>query len=527
MNRKICLVLSALILVSCGKASGKTMLSPTTDGRLHLSCDDTLPNSITVSVVPENTDVSSLVPADGMKNILIKTVEKDALGKFEFKADLSQSFDNGKYIVRTYSDKLDCTNAYALAAGMNIGGINAAKSAAQLGAALENISGFETENLGKFVDGALKYMLAVRPNGGFDNSGFISAFMMGEATAKMNGGDISLGDALVYYSAYTDVDATVYDSLGDRQKKAADDIAKNTEYNAVFSSKFDGLITAAKIKGAQSFETLQSEYLAYAAKNGVSLADYNSLDTDYKRDTVFMNMHTSLGNTHSQSDIDALFASCVATVKNSGSQTGGGGGSSSGGGSSGGGTTYLPPSYDAESASPFSDMTNHWAKDYVSVLKTKGAANGYGDGTFRPDESVTRAEFVKMIVSICSVADSDEAVFDDVTGDKWYFGAVSGAYKSGIVGGVGQGRFAPESHISRQDAAVIINRIKNYSGDGAKVFSDAGFIADYALKSVAALSGVGIINGYEDGTFRPEMPVTRGECAAMLAKAFYADSLQR
>ena len=140
---------------------------------------------------------------------------------------------------------------------------------------------------------------------------------------------------------------------------------------------------------------------------------------------------------------------------------------------------------------------------------------------------MTRAEFVKMIVSICSVADSDEAVFDDVTGDKWYFGAVSGAYKSGIVGGVGQGRFAPESHISRQDAAVIINRIKIYSGDGAKVFSDAGSIADYALKSVSALSGVGIINGYEDGTFRPEMPVTRGECAAMLAKAFYADLLQR
>ena len=121
MNRKICLVLSALILVSCGKASGKTMLSQTTDGRLHLSCDDTLPNSITVSVVPENTDVSSLVPTDGMKNILIKTIEKDALGKFEFKADLSQSFDNGKYIVRTYSDKLDCTNAYALAAGILAG----------------------------------------------------------------------------------------------------------------------------------------------------------------------------------------------------------------------------------------------------------------------------------------------------------------------------------------------------------------------------------------------------------------------
>lgn len=530
MNRKICFGLSVLMLMSCGSVSGKTLLSPSPDGKLRLSCDETNASYITVSVVPESTDVSSLVPADNMKNILIKTIEKDADGKFEFEADLSGSFDGGKYTVRTYTDKLDCTNVYAFAAGLNLTAVNAAKTSAELRAALDGLNGFETETLGKFADGAVSYMLAVHPSGGFDTDGFVSAYMMGEATARINGGDISLGDALVYYSAYTGVDAAVYDELGESQKSAADDIAKNTAYSAAFSSKFDGIITAAKIKGAQSFETLQSEYLAYAAKNGVSLADYNSLDTDYKRDTVFMNMLALLGNAHSQSDLDALFSNCVAAVKNSntgGSTTGGGGGSSSGGGASGGGTTYLPPSYDAESASSFSDMAGHWAEDYVSVLKSNGAANGYADGTFRPDESVTRAEFVKMIASICAVADSDETVFDDVTDDKWYFGAVNGAYRSGIVGGVGEGRFDPESRISRQDAAVIINRIKNYSADGAKAFSDAESIADYAVKSVAALAGVGVINGYEDGSFRPEMSVTRGECAAMLAKAFYAESLQR
>lgn len=530
MNRKICFALSVLMLLSCGSVSGKTLLSASPDGKLRLSCDETNASYITVSVAPESTDVASIVPSDDMKNILIKTIEKDADGKFEFEADLSGSFDGGKYIVRTYTDKLDYTNVYALAAGLNLTAVNAAKTSAELRAALDGLNGFETGTLGKYADGSVNYMLAVRPNGGFDIGGFVSAYMMGEATARINGGDISLGDALVYYSAYTGVDAAVYDALGESQKSAADDIAKNTAYSAAFSSKFDGIITAAKIKGAQSFETLQSEYLAYAVKNGVSLADYNSLDTDYKRDTVFINMLALLGNAHSQSDLDALFSNCVAAVKNNntgGSTTGGGGGSSSGGGSTGGGTTYLPPSYEPSAETPFADMVGHWAKEYVSVLKINGAANGYGDGTFRPDESVTRAEFVKMIAAICSVADSDEAAFDDVTDDKWYFGAVNGAYWSGIVGGVGEGRFDPESRIRRQDATVIINRIKNYSTGHGTSFADARSVADYAADAVAALANAGVINGYVDGTFRPQMTVTRGECAAMLAKAFYAESLQR
>lgn len=524
-KRSVCILLCTALMFSC--ANAQTLLLQDNQGKLRLVCDESGTNFVTISVLSENADATAIVPSENMKNILVKTLEPNSTGKFVFDADLSQSFERGRYIVRTYANDLICENIYAVG---NIGDeelakINSAQTLAQLKATIAEISGFDNLSA-DYIDGVAGYIAAIKPQNGYNSYDFISAYMIGEAVARLNRSDITLDDMLTYYSAYTGVDYATYAQLNDRQKAGARDIAKNISYNKPFSDYYDEIITLARIKGAQSFEDLQTKYLAYAAANGISLVDYNSL-AEYDRDMVFVSMYASIDSVHSKSEIDALFAACVgaakAGVSNGGTSSGGGGGG--GGGVSGGGTTYLPPSYEDNTELPFNDMASHWSVDYVSVLKAHGVANGYEDGTYRPDNTVTRAEFVKMVAQICGTEKSNDKIFDDVTADDWYFSIVNGAYKNGIVSGVTETLFEPESRISRQDAAVIINRVKGYSSVRDGNFADSEQISPYAQNAVAALANANIIKGYEDNCFRPNAFVTRAECAAMLAKAFYPSAL--
>lgn len=176
--------------------------------------------------------------------------------------------------------------------------------------------------------------------------------------------------------------------------------------------------------------------------------------------------------------------------------------------------------YDAT----FSDVpSSHYASTAITSLAKKGVLLGRGDGTFAPNDEMTREEFVKLIIAAFNALDESATVdFADVPADRWSYVYVASAVKNGLVTGVDAEHFNPEGLVTREDMAVILDRVCTRFGYAAAEtnsdFSDASDIADYAKDAVFKLAGIGIINGMGDGTFLPKNAVTR----AQAAKAVYA-----
>ena len=214
----------------------------------------------------------------------------------------------------------------------------------------------------------------------------------------------------------------------------------------------------------------------------------------------------------------------------SGGSSGGGGGSF-GGGSLGGGKRAeidndIVDTKEEEIVKPekfsYTDMADdHWAYEAVNALSNEGVINGFEDGSFAPDKEVTREQFVKMLAEAFDIeAVSNENNFTDVEEGRWSESYIIAASSNGIVSGIGDGKFAPQSVVTRQDAAVMLKRICDKYGislDGsAKAFADANEISTYATESVALLSGAGVIAGFEDGSFRPTNALTRAQAAKII-----------
>ena len=169
----------------------------------------------------------------------------------------------------------------------------------------------------------------------------------------------------------------------------------------------------------------------------------------------------------------------------------------------------------------FSDVASvEWAKESIEALADKGILNGKGDGKFAPNDNVTREEFVKIIVVAFDLNDAEASSdFADVSKDSWSYSYVASAAKLGIVSGDGAS-FNPKAGISRQDMAVIIHRVFEHLGAEIKgeavAFDDNAEISEYAKAAVEALTAAGIINGMGDGTFAPAGTVTRAQAAKVV-----------
>lgn len=188
---------------------------------------------------------------------------------------------------------------------------------------------------------------------------------------------------------------------------------------------------------------------------------------------------------------------------------------------------YIPKEKTKENNSAnvqFSDVSDgHWAYESIIGLANNGIVNGKGNNQFVPNDLVTREEFVKMVVAALELELVNSAgIFDDVDSGAWYSQYVNTAYYAGLVKGIDDSNFGVGDKITRQDAAVIISRAFNITGDNNLSFEDEADVSDYAYKAVAALSEKGIINGYSDGKFYPKNNATRAEIAKVLWSAINA-----
>jgi uncharacterized protein YjdB len=173
----------------------------------------------------------------------------------------------------------------------------------------------------------------------------------------------------------------------------------------------------------------------------------------------------------------------------------------------------------------FSDVANsHWAYNAISQLSKNGLVNGYPDGTFRPDREMSRAEFVTVLSKALQLPDYKPAAstFGDVAASDWYAGAVETVVHAGIISGYGNGSFGPNDSVTREQASVILVKALGKNNEAAaKMLDSTGFTDDTAISSwargfVVAAEEQNLLKGYPDSTFRPQQNMTRAEICTVI-----------
>lgn len=146
--------------------------------------------------------------------------------------------------------------------------------------------------------------------------------------------------------------------------------------------------------------------------------------------------------------------------------------------------------------------------------------DGSSNGLFYPDAGLSRAEAAKMLYSLLEQPEEGDLVreydsFSDVKEDDWYAPYVKAMYRYGIMTGYADGSFQPQEKVTRAQFVKMLEPFVEKSGDISGGFSD---VSDdfWAAEAIAAVSECGVIFGYPDGTFRPYDTVTRGQAAVML-----------
>ena len=168
----------------------------------------------------------------------------------------------------------------------------------------------------------------------------------------------------------------------------------------------------------------------------------------------------------------------------------------------------------------FADLPlSHWAHNYIISLVEREILNGISETEFAPDANVTREQFARMLVMTLGIyAEDATAYFYDLPVEHWAYISVASAVNAGIILGFDDGTFGTGQNISRQEMAVMVQRaIENMpQTNTSQVFTDQLEIADWAIDAVIVIQEAGIINGFEDGTFRPTDNATRAQAARII-----------
>ncbi len=184
----------------------------------------------------------------------------------------------------------------------------------------------------------------------------------------------------------------------------------------------------------------------------------------------------------------------------------------------------LYPAFEKNRArTDLTDIAGHWAEEYIASLYEKSIVSGSGDGKFNPDSNITRAEFIQILYNMSGMTSDGSQSFKDVKAGDWFSQAVAWAVNFGITSGTREDMFSPYEKITREQMAAMIYRYATLMGADWQTsetgeFADEGEIAEYAKYQVRWAKGAGIISGRPDGSFGPKDNATRAESAAMLSR---------
>lgn len=174
----------------------------------------------------------------------------------------------------------------------------------------------------------------------------------------------------------------------------------------------------------------------------------------------------------------------------------------------------------------FIDISQHWGRDIINSVAERNIVSGYEDKTFRPDRSITRAEFLTILYN-SRLADTtnaaDDISFADISGSEWYYDYIRWGAANGLIVGYDDNTFRGNNIISRQEMAVVISKFVELADIApdkgeAVVFDDAADIAPWAKEYVDNISACGIVQGDDNNRFLPRKDLTRAETAVIIDK---------
>ncbi len=178
--------------------------------------------------------------------------------------------------------------------------------------------------------------------------------------------------------------------------------------------------------------------------------------------------------------------------------------------------------FDVYDEPQFVDLDNHtWASDAINALAVDGIIKGTSASKFSPANNITRADFALLLVRAFNLTSDNTENFADVAASDYFASELAIARNTGIVGGIGDNKFAPRDSITRQDMMVIVYRALTAFGvelsTGNVDYPDFNTVAPYAKDAVSALIGAGLVNG-KSGKIAPLDYTTRAEIAVLLKR---------
>lgn len=298
--------------------------------------------------------------------------------------------------------------------------------------------------------------------------------------------------------------------------------AKWATVKSAFDKVFDEAIVLATVEHPSGVGDVTEVIKTFSEQIGIDSLSGNS--------KVYYDLMSKKFDTYSAL-LDA-YNKAVANADSSGSTHGGGSGGGSGGVVRGDKAAAVGPAlgeYSAQSpenigrkVNVFNDIADvPWAIEAISDLTERGVLSGMGDGSFKPNDAVTREQFVKMIVTAFGMqAKENDMAFYDVKYGDWYYDAVKIAFDNEIIRGQGAG-FGVGEELTREDMAVIIFNTLTKLGvskdaEEKPAFIDSAEIADYAKESVEYLKNIGVLNGSGNNDFNPKNATTRAEASIVI-----------
>ncbi|WP_164716673.1 S-layer homology domain-containing protein [Paenibacillus whitsoniae] len=183
----------------------------------------------------------------------------------------------------------------------------------------------------------------------------------------------------------------------------------------------------------------------------------------------------------------------------------------------------------------FSDVAKHWAKDAVNNMGSRMIIEGADNGWFNPDQDITRAEFAAILVRGLGLKlDGGATPFSDVKAQDWYSSAVSTAYGYSLIAGFEDGTFRPNDRVTREQAMVMITKAMRITGLTSKTsdtitalnsYADAEQLSSWARDSVADSIQAGLVSGRSSGHLAPKDYITRAEVAAIMQRLLQKSEL--
>ncbi|WP_068777714.1 fibronectin type III domain-containing protein [Paenibacillus sp. FJAT-26967] len=185
----------------------------------------------------------------------------------------------------------------------------------------------------------------------------------------------------------------------------------------------------------------------------------------------------------------------------------------------------------------FKDVEGHWSEQFVNDMGSRMVVSGVGSELFQPDRDITRAEFAAIIIRGLGIKlDNGKSSFADLNSSDWYYDTVYTAHKYDLISGFEDGTFRPEDRITREQAMVILSKamlltgLKQKQADSSveeqlKAFTDALDVSGWARSGIADSVQAGIVTGRNGGKLAPKAFITRAEVAATLQRLLQKSDL--